>query len=330
MRRPRDHRAANGSAGRAPERRSASAVEISSRSPAAWPRSAAAGFNATTGVRGAKPTSPGRREARQGPDLRYRRGRLGSERPVEPRFQQGPLLQRHPALWSGLMKFNADFSRCRTWPRKSSPTRTARCGHSRSARTPSGRTARRCTARTSSGRGSASWIRPARPRTPATSTTSRTAEAYNKSKVTDASQVGVVAKDDWTLEVTLEGPRGYFPVLAAYAAALPAHRASVEKFGDKWTEAGNIVCNGPFTLEAWEHNKVNRAPEEQALLRTPRTCTLEKVAIPIIPVQSGAAAVREQRARHHRAAGRRPQAAARRSQDRQGGIPLSRSRAPGT
>ena len=63
------------------------------------------------------------------------------------------------------------------------------------------------------------------------------------------------AKDDWTLEVTLEGPRGYFPVLAAYLAALPAHRASVEKFGDKWTEAGNIVCNGPFTLEAWEHNK---------------------------------------------------------------------------
>ena len=58
------------------------------------------------------------------------------------------------------------------------------------------------------------------------------------------------------LEVTLEGPRGYFPVLSAYLAALPAHRPSVEKHGDKWTEAANIVCNGPFTLEAWEHNKV--------------------------------------------------------------------------
>src|SRR5207245_2089633 len=70
-----------------------------------------------------------------------------------------------------------------------------------------------------------------------------------------ASQVGVHAKQDWTLEVTLDGPRGYFPVLAAYLAALPAHRGAVEKFGDKWTEAGNIVSNGPFTLEAWEHNK---------------------------------------------------------------------------
>src|SRR5262245_49076123 len=80
-------------------------------------------------------------------------------------------------------------------------------------------------------------------------------EAYNKKQVTDPAQVGVRAKDDWTLEVTLEGPRGYFPVLAAYTAALPAHRGAVEKHGDKWTEAGNIVTNGPFVLESWEHHK---------------------------------------------------------------------------
>ena len=86
------------------------------------------------------------------------------------------------------------------------------------------------------------------------------------------SEVGVRAKDDWTLEVTLEGPRGYFPVLAAYLAALPAHRGAVEKHGDKWTEAGNIVTNGPFTLEAWEHNKqivLKKNPHYYG----PRTCT---------------------------------------------------------
>jgi ABC-type transport system substrate-binding protein len=37
------------------------------------------------------------------------------------------------------------------------------------------------------------------------------AEAFNKGQLTDRDQVGVKAKDDWTLEVTLEGPRGYFP-----------------------------------------------------------------------------------------------------------------------
>ena len=96
----------------------------------------------------------------------------------------------------------------------------------------------------------------------------------------------MLAKDDWTLEVTLEGPRGYFPVLAAYLAALPAHKGSVEKHGDKWTEAGNIVSNGPFTLEAWEHNK------QIVLKKNPhyygaKDVHLTRVVIPIIPIASG-------------------------------------------
>ena len=112
-------------------------------------------------------------------------------------------------------------------------------------------------------------------------------EAFNKKKITDASQVGVRAKDDWTLEVVLEGPRGYFPVLVAYLAALPAYRPAVEKFGDKWTEAANIVCNGPFTLESWEHNK------QIVLKKNPyyygaKNVHLTRVVIPIIPVASGA------------------------------------------
>jgi ABC-type oligopeptide transport system substrate-binding subunit len=28
----------------------------------------------------------------------------------------------------------------------------------------------------------------------------------------------------------------------------------VEKFGDKWTEPANIVTNGPFKLDSWQHN----------------------------------------------------------------------------
>jgi oligopeptide transport system substrate-binding protein len=114
----------------------------------------------------------------------------------------------------------------------------------------------------------------------------RNGEAFNKKKITDPNEVGVRAKDDWTLEVTLEGPRGYFPVLAAYLAALPAYRPAVEKHGDKWTEAANIVCNGPFTLETWEHNK------QMVLKKNPyyygaKDVQLSRVVIPIIPVASG-------------------------------------------
>ena len=112
-------------------------------------------------------------------------------------------------------------------------------------------------------------------------------EAFNKGQIKDRDQVGVKAKDDWTLEVTLEGPRGYFPVLAAYLAALPAHRGAVEKHGDKWTEAGNIVSNGPFILEQWEHHK------QMVLRKNPhffdaKNITLDRVVIPIIPLQAGA------------------------------------------
>jgi ABC-type oligopeptide transport system substrate-binding subunit len=112
-------------------------------------------------------------------------------------------------------------------------------------------------------------------------------EAFNKKKITDSKEVGVRAKDDWTLEVTLEGPRGYFPVLAAYLAALPGYKLAIEKHGDKWTEAGNIITNGPFTLEAWEHNK------QIVLKKNPyyfgaKDVYLNRVILPIIPVATGA------------------------------------------
>src|SRR5216683_2678908 len=111
-------------------------------------------------------------------------------------------------------------------------------------------------------------------------------EAFNKKQVTNRDEVGVKAKDDWTLEVTLEGPRGYFPVLAAYLAALPAHKGAVEKHGDKWTEAANIVTNGPFTLEAWEHNKQVVLKKNPYYYGT-KGVHLTRVVIPIIPIASG-------------------------------------------
>src|SRR5213076_2547302 len=169
---------------------------------------------------------------------------------------------------------------------RSPPTRTARSGPSSRARTRSGPTAVLAQPGTSSGRGSASSIRLRRRPMPR-SYDIKNAQAFNKKELTDPSQVGVRAKDDWTLEVTLEGPRGYFPVLSAYLAALPAHRGAVEKHGDKWTEAANIVCNGPFTLEAWEHNKVMVLRKNKHFIGA-KDVTLDKVTIPIISVQSGA------------------------------------------
>ncbi len=112
------------------------------------------------------------------------------------------------------------------------------------------------------------------------------AQAWNSGKGGGPDQLGLKALDDLTLEITLNGPREYFPLLVAYASALPAHKASVEQFGDKWTEAGNIVSNGPFTLVSWEHNKqlVFERNEDFAIAPKPK---LKQVVASIIPYNAG-------------------------------------------
>ena len=163
-------------------------------------------------------------------------------------------------------------SRCRGWRPRSRATRTARCGRSPSARTPAGRTTRPCPRATSSGRGSGSSIPPAPRPMPPSSTTSRTARPSTRRRSPTPKEVGVRAKDDWTLEVTLEGPARLLPRARRLSRRPAGLQRAVEKFGDKWTEAGNIVSNGPFILEAWEHNK-QMCSRRIRTTSAPRTCT---------------------------------------------------------
>jgi oligopeptide transport system substrate-binding protein len=69
-----------------------------------------------------------------------------------------------------------------------------------------------------------------------------------------ADGMGVNAVDEKTLEVKLTTPQPWFEQQVAHHSFLAVHRPTVEQFGDKWTEAANIVTNGPFTLENWAHN----------------------------------------------------------------------------
>jgi len=69
-----------------------------------------------------------------------------------------------------------------------------------------------------------------------------------------ADKMAVNAVDEKTLEVKLTSPQPWFVQQSAHHSFLAVHKATVEKFGDKWTEAANIVTNGPFKLERWEHS----------------------------------------------------------------------------
>ncbi|MEY2881810.1 MAG: Periplasmic oligopeptide-binding protein precursor [Verrucomicrobiota bacterium] len=88
----------------------------------------------------------------------------------------------------------------------------------------------------------------------------KNAEAYHAGKLADFARVGVHVVDDLTLRLTLERPTPYLPALAALAAWMPVHRATIEKFGapdardTAWTRPANLVGNGPFTLAEWKPN----------------------------------------------------------------------------
>jgi ABC-type oligopeptide transport system substrate-binding subunit len=244
-----------------------------------------AGFNARP-ASAAPALAPGEKLAKE-QHLRYGGGGWFQNDPASHDFNKDLYCSGVPSLFAGLMKFNANFEAVPYVAEKvtsnkdgSAWTFTIRKDSKWSDGGP-------CTARDFE----YSWKRQLDPASAAPYASFlydiKNAEAFNKKQLTDASQVGVKAKDDWTLEVTLEGPRGYFPVLAAYLAALPGHKGSIEKYGDKWTEAGNIVGNGPFVLESWEHNKVMVLRRNKHFFGA-KDVTLDKITIPIVPIASGA------------------------------------------
>ncbi len=245
----------------------------------------AAGFNARPADAAPK-LKPGEKLAAD-QHLRFGGGGWYSNDPSSHDFNKDLYCGGTPQLWAGLMQFTADFQAVPYVAEKVTANKDGSVWTFTIRKDSKWSDGGPCSARDFE----YSWKRQLDPASAAPYASFlydiKNAEAFNKKQLTDASQVGVHAKGDWTLEVTLEGPRGYFPVLAAYLAALPGHRASIEKYGDKWTEAGNIVCNGPFVLEAWEHNKAIVIRKNKHFFGA-KSVTLEKVTIPIIPVASGA------------------------------------------
>lgn len=86
------------------------------------------------------------------------------------------------------------------------------------------------------------------------------AEDYNGATSKDAAALakmkdalGVKAVDDYTLQIKLAQPRPTFLPIMALWPAFPIREDVVTKYGDKWTEAGNYIGNGPFMLTEWVH-----------------------------------------------------------------------------
>ncbi len=90
----------------------------------------------------------------------------------------------------------------------------------------------------------------------------KNAEAFHLGKITDFNQVGVVALDKLTLQVTLENPTPYFLQILDHHSAFPVHVPTLLKYGrmdeaaTRWTRPENFVGNGPFVIKEWTPGKV--------------------------------------------------------------------------
>ncbi|MEJ6122557.1 ABC transporter substrate-binding protein [Vibrio sp. 2-Bac 85] len=71
----------------------------------------------------------------------------------------------------------------------------------------------------------------------------------------DKETLGVKAIDPYTLQVTLTTAVPYFVKMMGHTTVKPVHKASIEKFGDKWTKPENFVGNGAFTIANWVVNE---------------------------------------------------------------------------
>lgn len=81
----------------------------------------------------------------------------------------------------------------------------------------------------------------------------KNAEKFYDAEITDFEQVGIKAKDKYTLEYTLEKPTPYFLSMLTYVCFFPVNGKFISETGDKFgTDNTTILYNGAYIMEAFE------------------------------------------------------------------------------
>jgi oligopeptide transport system substrate-binding protein len=78
--------------------------------------------------------------------------------------------------------------------------------------------------------------------------------AANQQCNTLKSKVGLSAPDATTVKIELTSPQPWFVQQLSHTSFIPVNKEAVAKWGDKWTEPGHNVSDGPFTLTSWKHD----------------------------------------------------------------------------
>jgi len=101
------------------------------------------------------------------------------------------------------------------------------------------------------------------------------------------SKVGISAPDKYTIKIQLTSAQPWFVQQLGHTSFLAVNKATVEKWGNKWTEPSHIVTNGPFKLTAWQHN-ASVTLQKWDGWRDAGSVKLQKAVLKIIPEGSTA------------------------------------------
>ncbi|UXZ05431.1 ABC transporter substrate-binding protein [Moraxella nasicaprae] len=93
--------------------------------------------------------------------------------------------------------------------------------------------------------------------------------------------LGVKAIDDKTLQITLSEPVPYFVDMMVHSAVQPVHPATIEKFGEKWTDPANIVVNGAYKPTEWLVNEKIVLTRNEHYYDNSKTSIDELIILPI-------------------------------------------------
>lgn len=77
-------------------------------------------------------------------------------------------------------------------------------------------------------------------------------------------EIGVQALNDRTVQIELDNPTPYFLTLLSHPSTFPAHRATIERWGNEHVRPGRLVSNGAYVLAEWV------AQARIKLIRNPR------------------------------------------------------------
>ncbi|SLM85680.1 MULTISPECIES: peptide ABC transporter substrate-binding protein [Vagococcus] len=96
-------------------------------------------------------------------------------------------------------------------------------------------------------------------------------------------ELGVTAKDDYTLEIALDHPIPYLSSLLAKPTFYPQHQKTVEEKGDKYaTSSENLVYNGAFKLADWDGTNISWKYVKNDQYRKAKEVKLDEIDVQVV------------------------------------------------